>query len=1046
MMMMMQGLLKARVERAEKAPRFSGTSSSAVALGAALVCLWGAALRADYAAAVLADEPIGYWRLNETTGTTAANLGSLGAAANGTYTGTGFMQGVAGPPSLGGSNTAVSFGAAQGSVRTTLSLLNARPAFTLEAWIRPADRATTRIGLFGQNDSIEFGFINQTTIQIWTPNAGGLDVTYPFPSNEWHHIAAVGTTTALEVYYDGVLALSSPEAVVDHGSSAFTFNIGGGGIYDADGVNNSNQFTGVIDEVAVYDHALTAAQLLVHFNALPGPVREVATSDVFPGCGPLAVSIVRGLEEGDDPAALVTVLERVTGAGLDASLVTADNGGNAADEGPGEVSIAWAGVSLGTLEEGIGYTLNIAGGALVFEGSVIGVDEGEIAGTATVDVDCVPRVGELSCTPTEAGGVDVRWTNNPFADPGVDISIEVNGVEVATVAGDESSFILSPVFVPGGIFELCVINSSGEGTCCRLYAGGPLYINCGGARLDDALSTGIGDGRVWEEDSAANPSIFLVTTGTATRDWSAGLSPSIRVANTTLTAPDFIDDPTRSRLFATERSHTANLVYRVPVPPGDYRVTLLFAEGCCSNGCQNLADPATSAGACRVVDILLNGVLAEDQFSQHVVAHRLLGNALPNSTWGIALAMEYEIDDVDVVEITIRDLGATNPPGDASIKGICIEPAGPPPDFRRGDVTLDGCADQADLDALFAFVQLQGSAPACMDAADVDDDGDVDFEDFAALSSYVLEGGLAPPAPGPTACGNDPTEDGLRCRAYPEDLCSIVCGPDADQDGIGDADDNCPETPNPEQTDTDTDLEGDACDEDDDNDTVLDGSDNCQLVANTDQTDTDLDGTGDACDEDDDDDTVLDGDDNCPLAENPGQEDGDTDGFGDACDNCPEIANGHEGSGGGQGGGATSSAQSDVDADGVGDVCDNCPDIANSGQEDSDKDGVGDACDEPEGPMFVRGDADGSGDVPGATADMVRYANVCFLGTGEFPCRAAADFDGDGQVCGAVTDIVYLANFLFLGSGPAPPTPFPGCGLGTEADVTLGCASHPCMP
>jgi hypothetical protein len=115
----------------------------------------------------------------------------------------------------------------------------------------------------------------------------------------------------------------------------------------------------------------------------------------------------------------------------------------------------------------------------------------------------------------------------------------------------------------------------------------------------------------------------------------------------------------------------------------------------------------------------------------------------------------------------------------------------------------------------------------------------------------------------------------------------------------------------------------------------------------------------------------------------------------------------------------------------------------NPGQEDSDGDGVGDAC--PLGPRFVRGDADGSGDVPGATADMVRYANVCFLGTNSFPCRAAADFDGDGQVCGAVTDIVYLANFLFLGSGPAPLAPFPECGLGNDEDAALGCESHPCM-
>jgi len=41
---------------------------------------------------------------------------------------------------------------------------------------------------------------------------------------------------------------------------------------------------------------------------------------------------------------------------------------------------------------------------------------------------------------------------------------------------------------------------------------------------------------------------------------------------------------------------------------------------------------------------------------------------------------------------------------------------------------------------------------------------------------------------------------------------------DSDGDGIGDPDDNCPNTPNPDQANNDGDSEGDACDEDDDND------------------------------------------------------------------------------------------------------------------------------------------------------------------------------------------------------------------------------------
>ncbi|RZB38447.1 MAG: hypothetical protein SRB2_00195 [Desulfobacteraceae bacterium Eth-SRB2] len=99
--------------------------------------------------------------------------------------------------------------------------------------------------------------------------------------------------------------------------------------------------------------------------------------------------------------------------------------------------------------------------------------------------------------------------------------------------------------------------------------------------------------------------------------------------------------------------------------------------------------------------------------------------------------------------------------------------------------------------------------------------------------------------------------------------------PDSDGDGVLNVSDNCPDTPNPDQTDTDGDGQGDACDPDDDNDDVLDVDDNCQFVANTAQADYDLDGQGDACDIDDDDDGVPDELDNCPLSTNADQVDSD---------------------------------------------------------------------------------------------------------------------------------------------------------------------------
>ena len=144
-----------------------------------------------------------------------------------------------------------------------------------------------------------------------------------------------------------------------------------------------------------------------------------------------------------------------------------------------------------------------------------------------------------------------------------------------------------------------------------------------------------------------------------------------------------------------------------------------------------------------------------------------------------------------------------------------------------------------------------------------------------------------------TESGDRPTNDYIITNSYPYEGSEYA---DNDGDGIGDlidsdddndarndTEDNCPFTPNSNQTDTDSDGLGDACDEDLDGD----GIDNDEDLYPSDRNETsdfDGDGIGDNADADDDGDGVEDSIDNCQFTSNPEQEDEDGDGIGSECD------------------------------------------------------------------------------------------------------------------------------------------------------------------
>lgn len=86
--------------------------------------------------------------------------------------------------------------------------------------------------------------------------------------------------------------------------------------------------------------------------------------------------------------------------------------------------------------------------------------------------------------------------------------------------------------------------------------------------------------------------------------------------------------------------------------------------------------------------------------------------------------------------------------------------------FRRGDYDQDGTLDQTDcIDTLFHLF-LGEPPPACLDAADSNDDGAIDISDPIYGLTFLYLGGQSIPAPGHLKCGIDPTADGLGCDSY----------------------------------------------------------------------------------------------------------------------------------------------------------------------------------------------------------------------------------------------------------------------------------------
>ncbi|MBI1375608.1 MAG: LEPR-XLL domain-containing protein, partial [Phycisphaera sp.] len=245
---------------------------------------------ADYADAILADDPLFYWQLNDadkSDGATAVNSAtgpsSLGAAGDGTYldvvgdvTDVAIVStsGASGAASMG-TTTATTAGVGDG-VLVPLAGTFPGAAVTAEGWFR-GDAALNAEPTFfsyaiSSMSSNNFLSIVQTDLGIFidgTRYSTGLNEA-AFLDNQWHHLAIAWDNVSgdLNLYLDGVQRYHRANTEIGTViASTGSFMIGQeqdspGGKFD-----NTQKFRGDVDDVALYDKQLTADQVLAHYNA-----------------------------------------------------------------------------------------------------------------------------------------------------------------------------------------------------------------------------------------------------------------------------------------------------------------------------------------------------------------------------------------------------------------------------------------------------------------------------------------------------------------------------------------------------------------------------------------------------------------------------------------------------------------------------------------------------------------------------------------------------------------------------------------------------------
>jgi hypothetical protein len=400
-------------------------------------------------------------------------------------------------------------------------------------------------------------------------------------------------------------------------------------------------------------------------------------------------------------------------------------------------------------------------------------------------------VQSLACARQADGTVLVRWTNPENSDPTVPIRILADGQTVLQVDGSATEASLAEASVPrdGRDHLIQVANQSGQIAECDVIQFP--FDRCGGIRMWNIL--GAFDTRsgvppitdmqrdymrstdVSELDFVWFPGATIATDFGGLDGSCGGSAASCRVmSGATGRNPDGVP-----QVYSRVARSGAVSFQLADTFGADLNRVMAYAQTYVT--VEEERDVFLGISSDDSIQVILNGQevfirsvargnsTACDPFDEPPDPVRLAAGT--NSL----IAKVFETSSSWDFAIRFQD-AAANPVTD----GIAIQLT-PPPErplvrFARGDADADGIVGITDAVLSLLYLFRDGAPPACLDAADVDDNARLRVDDAVLLLLWLFAGGAPPAPPSPSKasdCGPDPTDgDGLGCATTAE-VCRV---------------------------------------------------------------------------------------------------------------------------------------------------------------------------------------------------------------------------------------------------------------------------------